>query len=61
MEVIDWEVNCCRCYRAAGNAELAAQLEGLRACEDRALLAGHLVMLTTSDADKAQVRKPMPI
>lgn len=43
----------------AGDADLAARLEGLRACEDRALLAGHLVMLTTSDADKAQVRNPM--
>lgn len=50
----------CRCYRAAGDADLASRLEALRECEDRALLAGHLVMLSTSDADKAQVRKPVP-
>ena len=48
---------CCRCYHAAGDADLAAQLERLQECEDHALLGGHLVMLTTSDADRAQVLK----
>ncbi|KAK9824992.1 hypothetical protein WJX81_005508 [Elliptochloris bilobata] len=53
VRVLD-AATAARCYREAGDAALASALEGLSTCEDRSLLAGHLVELTTSDTDTAQ-------